>query len=38
MLKLNPIHRHVETPVCMRLAALLNMYTVYAGRLSEASN
>ena len=37
-LKLNPIHRHVETPVCMRLAAILSIHTVYPMRVPEASN
>ena len=37
-LKMNPIHRHVETPVWMRLAAMLSMHTVYPMRVPEASN
>ena len=37
-LKLNQIHRHVETPVWMRLAAMLFMHTVYLMRVPEASN
>ena len=37
-LKLNPIHRHVETPFWMRLAAMLSMHTAYPMRVPEASN
>ena len=37
-LKLNPIHRHVETPVWMRLAAMLSMHTGYPMQVPEASN
>ena len=37
-LKLNAIHRHVQTPAWMRLAAMLSMHTGYPMRVPEASN
>ena len=37
-LKLNLIHRHVQTPVWMRLATMLSMHTGYPMQVPEANN
>ena len=37
-LKLNPIHRHMQTPAWMRLVAMLSMHTGYPMLVPEASN